>query len=38
MPNLGKGSGDTMGYRLPGLCCVKEVVTSSLTAGGVKKY
>ena len=37
MPNSGKGSGGVMGYRLPGLCCVKEVATNSLTTGGVKK-
>ena len=23
-----------MGYRLPGLCCVKEVATNSLTTAG----
>ena len=37
MPDSGKGSSGIMGYRLPGLCCVKEVATNSLTAGGVKK-
>ena len=26
-----------MGYRVPGLCCVTEVATNSLTVGGVKK-
>ena len=37
MPHSGKGSGGAMGYRFPGLCCVKEVVTNSPTPGGVKK-
>ena len=36
--NSGKGSGGIMGYRLPGLYCVKEVATNSFTAGGVTKY
>ena len=38
MSNSGKGNGGAMGYRLPSLCCVKEVATNSFTAGGVTKY
>ena len=37
MPDSGKGSRRIMGDRLPGLCCVKEVATNSLTVGGAKK-
>ena len=37
MPNSGKGGRGTMGYMIPGLCCVKDVTTNLLTVGGVKK-
>ena len=37
MPDSGKTSRSIVEYRLPGLCCVKEVATNSLTVGGAKK-